>query len=259
MVLEKVTRLDEDSLLDAVDRLLASRLIEELPLKNGEDRYRFAQEALCQALLNTVSQRRLRWLHLAHAIPAILVLADTVPWILVTLLTYLRSLWRSIDEQAISLFEFIQQFIRLAAENATLKLSDMVGRRARRYGFIGRKVTLTIRYQDFHTFTKQATLPDYTNHTHEIYKNALSILHSIRLADSVRLLGVCLSRLIRDCNQMLLFDDKREKALLQAMDSVNDKYGDFKLAWASYLHMREPPSVISPAWRPSGVKNIRIK
>jgi predicted ATPase len=63
-LLEKVTRLDEDTLLDAIDRLLAARLIEELPLQAGEDRYRFAQEALRQALLNTISQRRLRRLHL---------------------------------------------------------------------------------------------------------------------------------------------------------------------------------------------------
>ena len=62
-LLETVTKLDEDDLLDAIDRLLASRLIEELPLQNGEDRYRFAQEALRQALLNTISQRRLRVLH----------------------------------------------------------------------------------------------------------------------------------------------------------------------------------------------------
>ncbi|KPK03350.1 MAG: hypothetical protein AMJ56_19275 [Anaerolineae bacterium SG8_19] len=62
-LLEAVTKLDEDDLLDAVDRLLADRLIEELPLQAGEDRYRFAQEALRQALLTTISQRRLRTLH----------------------------------------------------------------------------------------------------------------------------------------------------------------------------------------------------
>ncbi len=33
------------------------------------------------------------------------VLLDTVPWTLVTLLSYLRSLWRLIDEQAVSLFQ----------------------------------------------------------------------------------------------------------------------------------------------------------
>jgi serine/threonine protein kinase/tetratricopeptide (TPR) repeat protein len=63
MLLEKVTQLDEDTLLDTIDRLLAVRLIEELPIKNGDDYYRFAQEALRQALLNTISQRRLRRMH----------------------------------------------------------------------------------------------------------------------------------------------------------------------------------------------------
>ncbi|MCB0213618.1 MAG: tetratricopeptide repeat protein, partial [Anaerolineae bacterium] len=62
-LLEAVTKMDEDDLLDTIDRLLASRLIEELPLQDGEDRYRFSQEALRQALLKTVSQRRLRVMH----------------------------------------------------------------------------------------------------------------------------------------------------------------------------------------------------
>jgi len=141
-----------------------------------------------------------------------------------------------------------------------LKLSEMVGRRARGYGFIGRKISLTVRYPDFNTFSKQTTLPDYTNHTHEIYKRAISILNSMRLKDSVRLLGVCLSSLIRDCNQMILFEDQRkERALFQAMDAVNDRYGDFKLIWGSYLEQFEPSRVISPAWRPSGVKSVNVK
>jgi DNA polymerase-4 len=141
-----------------------------------------------------------------------------------------------------------------------LRLSEMVGRRARRYGFIGRKVSLKIRHPDFETFTKQTTLPDYTNYTHEIYKNAVSILNSIKLRGSVRLLGVCISSIIRDSKQMFLFEDERkEKALLQAMDSVNDKYGDFKLIWASYLEQIKPLRVISPAWKPSGIRSVNVR
>ena len=62
-LLQMVSQLGEDDLLDAIDRLLAARLIEELPLQDGEDRYRFSQEALRQALLNTLSRRRKRQLH----------------------------------------------------------------------------------------------------------------------------------------------------------------------------------------------------
>jgi DNA polymerase-4 len=141
-----------------------------------------------------------------------------------------------------------------------LKLSDMVGRRARRYGFIGRKVALTIRYPDFETFSKQTTLHDYTNHTHEIYRNAISILEGLRLRDRVRLLGISLSDLAKDNNQMVLFEDQRkERAILRAVDALNDKFGDFKIIWASYLEQREPPRIISPAWKPSGIRNIRVR
>ncbi len=149
---------------------------------------------------------------------------------------------------------------RKEIEAEILKLSEMVGRRARRYGFTGRKVTLVVRYPDFQTFSKQTTLPDYTNHTHEIYKNALSILDGIRLRDNVRLIGVSLSSLIKERDQILLFEEqRREQALLRAMDAVNDKYGDFNLIWASYLEQKGPPRVISPAWKPSGIRHIRVR
>ncbi|MCE5195352.1 MAG: DNA polymerase IV [Nitrospiraceae bacterium] len=141
-----------------------------------------------------------------------------------------------------------------------LNLSEMVGRRARRYGFEGRKISLTIRYPDFDTFSKQMTLPDYTNNTREIFSNTVSLFDKIDLKDKVRLLGVCLSKLRKDDNQMLLFENKkREKSLLNAMDKINDKYGDCTIIWASYLKKLERSRVISPAWRPSGIRNINVK
>lgn len=150
---------------------------------------------------------------------------------------------------------------REAIKSELLKLSSMVGRRARKYGFAGKKITLTIRYADFKTFTKQVTLLAHRNATHEIYDSALDILDSIRLADKVRLLGVSLSQLMRENeDQLALFnDDAKEKSLLKAIDGLNDKFGDFTVTWASYLKTMEPQSVISPAWRPSGVRNVNIK
>ncbi len=146
-------------------------------------------------------------------------------------------------------------------EAQILKLSEMVGRRARKYGFAGKKVSLTIRYPDFETFTRQTTLPYHTNITHEIYRYGLSILHSTRLKNRVRLIGVSISHLRRDDDaQMALFDCRaKEKSVLHAVDAINDKFGDFTVTWASYLEQMEPPDVISPAWRPSGVRNVRVK
>ncbi|MCX8109865.1 MAG: DNA polymerase IV, partial [Syntrophorhabdaceae bacterium] len=141
-----------------------------------------------------------------------------------------------------------------------LQLSEMVGKRARRYGYEGRVISLTIRYRSFETFTKQKAIPSYTNDTHEIYHHALSILDSITLKDSIRLLGVRLSEVVKESGQMtLLHEMKKRKRLLKAIDAVCDRYGDCAIVWASYLRTQESPRVISPAWRPSGVKNIDIK
>lgn len=149
---------------------------------------------------------------------------------------------------------------RKEIEAQILKLSEMVGRRARKYGFAGRKVTLTIRYPDFETFTKQTTLPDHTNSTHEIYRCCLGILRDIRLKDSVRLIGVTLSHLESENGQMILFKDReKEKSVLRAVDEINDREGEFMITWASYLRRKEPPAVISPAWRPSGIRHINVK
>jgi len=141
-----------------------------------------------------------------------------------------------------------------------LQLSEMVGRRARRFGYRGRRVSLTIRYTDFETFTKQMTFPAYTNDTHTICRYAFSILDTIRLRKRIRLMGIRLSLLIRETCQMELFGEfGKRHALVHAMDTVNDRYGEHTLAWASYVHRRELPRVISPAWRPTGIRSVHIK
>jgi DNA polymerase-4 len=141
-----------------------------------------------------------------------------------------------------------------------LKLGEMVGRRARKYGYLGKTISLTIRYADFETFSKQTRIPCVTNDTHVIYASASKIVDGILLRNRVRLLGVCLSDLVRDPHQMPLIEQERKrKSILQAMDQVNNKYGDFKLTWASYIMQEREGGVISPAWRPSGVRNLEVK
>lgn len=146
---------------------------------------------------------------------------------------------------------------RKEIESSLLRLSEMVCKRARKYGYMGRKVTLTIRYPNFETFTKQTTLPDYTNYTRDIYNAVLSILDGLRLRDSVRLLGVCISDIVNESVQVPLFDDRgKQRSLLKAMDDINDRYGDSKLMWASCMKKSGVPGVISPSWSTSGVKNL---
>lgn len=142
-----------------------------------------------------------------------------------------------------------------------LKLSEMVGARARRHNLKGRKVSLTLRYPDFYTFSTQRTLPSYTNDTHSIYMTALNILEAQRLRSAVRLIGVSIFDIAKGSLQMPLFEEDRKKEkLLEVMDSLNMHFGEFTLTWGTIFEEYESEAgVISPAWRPSGVKMVNVK
>ena len=60
---------------------------------------------------------------------------------------------------------------------------------------------------------------------------------------------------------MTLFQDKdREKraAVARAMDAVNDKFGELTLTYAATISEEKDHKVISPAWRPSGVRKSDV-
>ena len=140
-----------------------------------------------------------------------------------------------------------------------LQLSEMVGRRARRYGVTGRTVTLQIRFADYFTsFSRQETLTVDINRSDEIYRAAAVILDYAGIEQPVRLLGVKLSNLRHHSQQLPLFPEEQRKArMIQAMDAVNNKLGDFTVTYGSLLQTDDKGShVISPAWRPEGIRNV---
>lgn len=139
-------------------------------------------------------------------------------------------------------------------ERYILQLSEMVARRLRQNHYLGRTVALIIRYSDFFTFSKRKTIKEYLNDGLEIYHLAMSILRSFRLRQAVRLVGVSVSNLVKMEQLSLLKEDQRKRDLIQAVDSINDRYGEFTVARAKLLKPVTGPQVISPAWRPSGAK-----
>ncbi len=142
-----------------------------------------------------------------------------------------------------------------------LQLSEMVGRRARRYGVWGKTVHLTIRYADFTTFGKQESQPTYINMTDDIYRAAVTILDSLELSQPIRLLGVRITNLQYASSQLPLFpQDQTRLKLTEAMDTVNNRHGDFTVMFGSLLHQENKGSyVISPAWRPEGIRNVLVQ
>lgn len=143
-----------------------------------------------------------------------------------------------------------------------LKLSEMVGARAREHGLKGSKVCVTIRYPDFFTFSRQRSLAGHTNDTRAIYSAAVGIIEGMRLKTAVRLLGVSISGLAKGEGQMALFEqDRKRERLLEAMDEVNRSFGDYTVTWGTLLDEgpEDDTGVISPAWRPVGVRKVNVR
>ncbi|NUO10169.1 MAG: DNA polymerase IV [Candidatus Brocadia sp.] len=142
-------------------------------------------------------------------------------------------------------------------ERHILHLSEMVGRRLRRGGYAGRTVTLTLRYPDFDTFTRRSSVGIHMNNSMDIYLVAKDILNTIRLQQPIRLVGVSISNLVRNFGQIPLFrSDRVKQAATRAMDEINDRYGDFCITWGTLIERYHHKGVISPSWRPDGVKCI---
>jgi DNA polymerase IV len=141
-----------------------------------------------------------------------------------------------------------------------LQLSEMVGRRARRYQVAGKCVTLTVRYADFTTFSRQQSRSAHTNNSEEIYHSSVQLLDAMQLTQPVRLLGVKLSSLRYHTEQLPLFAADRKKALLaSAMDEVNNRFGDASVTFGTLLGKEKGARVISPAWRPEGLRNVDVE
>ncbi|HSB81555.1 MAG TPA: DNA polymerase IV, partial [Candidatus Methylomirabilis sp.] len=78
-----------------------------------------------------------------------------------------------------------------------LELSDRVGRRLRREGYVAHGVTLKFRDHNFQTLTRASMLPHPTDLGEELFRAAATLLQGVRWAGKrVRLLGVTATRLL---------------------------------------------------------------
>jgi DNA polymerase-4 len=142
---------------------------------------------------------------------------------------------------------------RTMLERHLLQLSEKVGQRLRRGRYRGRTVTLTIRYADFHTFSKQRRLQHTVDHGLDIYAAVAGLLREQPLQQPVRLVGVSMSGLERNAVQMPLFTEERKRGFIaEAMDDINDRYGHYTVTWGTLAERTVHERIISPAWRPAG-------
>lgn len=162
------------------------------------------------------------WLHLiANGIDYSPVISQTIPE---KSMGHSRTLPQDIDDPE-------------EIASVLLSLSSMVARRLRQKGFVGRTITLRLRYSDFVDLTRSETIARPTDFEHVIFKVALKlVLGLVSGIRKVRLLGVSVSHLTKDklslqtsLPLMEYVDRKREAYLV--MDRIRDKFGEESISW----------------------------
>jgi len=127
-------------------------------------------------------------------------------------------------------------YSRKEAYSYLLLLSEMVGRRARKEHYGGKTVKLTVRYNNFSTFSKQLTINHFINKDRDIYKVAKRIYDSIKIHKAIRLLGITLCNLRSSLKQLsLLQEDKKADRLIEIIDTINNRYGENVITYGSIL------------------------
>jgi len=131
-----------------------------------------------------------------------------------------------------------------------LDLSDAVVAGLRQFEYAARTVTLKLRYESFHTITRQQSLPAPTGTTAPVYETAVDLLDAVDLQGRrVRLLGVSVGNLTPNGQQLSLGDAWRDVALDDAVDRVRAKYGgkSLRLAASDLAPYSRPPADASEA------------
>ena len=100
-------------------------------------------------------------------------------------------------------------------------------------------ITVTIRYSNFETHTKQAKIP-YTSLDSLIIsrvKDLFDKVYNRRML--IRLVGVKLSQLVNGYEQMNLYTTSEEQyRLYQAMDRIRNRFGEKSLKLASTINLK---------------------
>jgi len=130
------------------------------------------------------------------------------------------------------------------AKIVLMELADDIGMTVRKQGKQGRTVHITLKYSDFHSVTRQTTIPA-TSVTKEIYQAGCSLLEQKwNKSHPVRLIGISISGFHEDVSsdQLSLFDlmqdndqTDKNKQIDQAMDKIRNKHGSEIITFAALV------------------------
>jgi DNA polymerase-4 len=120
-----------------------------------------------------------------------------------------------------------------------VRMTEEIAFRLREQNKLTGCVTVTIRYTDFNTMTKQRIIP-YTAADHILLKTAKELFNQLyERRVLLRLVGVRFTHLVPGNYQINLFEDTQEVIqLYQAIDSIKHRFGEKYLIRAKSIYNR---------------------
>lgn len=135
-----------------------------------------------------------------------------------------------------------------------MHMCEKLGERLRHHGFRAQHFFAGILNYELGWFGSKGKALQATNDSHEIFMLSLFLIYQSWEGQSVCQIQVTALDPSEAGLQMDFFikpNSKRAK-LYQAIDAINERYGEFTLAPAPLLYRSHMPNVIAPAWKPYG-------
>lgn len=123
-----------------------------------------------------------------------------------------------------------------------MKLCHKVGRRMRKQGYSARGIHLSIGFQSGHWWAKSRRIDALMYSSQDIYLQAKQLLGQAVIYSLATHISVSVYALVSvDPEQLSIFGGTRldGKALSDATDTINDRYGDFTIMSAALVGMED--------------------
>lgn len=123
-----------------------------------------------------------------------------------------------------------------------MKLCEKTGRRLREAGLTGRGIHLGLLYTDHTYWHKSMTFDSQLYSTADLFAKAMFIFQQQPQLKTAAHISLSCFNLSTHCNlqlNLLNQDEERKRSLVQAVDNINDKYGEFTLTPALMMNMQD--------------------
>ena len=138
-------------------------------------------------------------------------------------------------------------------------MAERLAARLRRYGFRSKKFVISLKTKSQGWLTRKAATAYPTDDGKQIFNLCLDFIAQDWHGQGVwqaHVLAVDLqSEKQDDLFERVVASPQREK-MNQAMDGINQKFGEFTIAPSRLIGRSEMPNVITPSWQPSGHRKI---